>query len=40
VLVPSRSFDIESTNLPRVFPTDIDVIMQRMQAIPYADTVA
>jgi hypothetical protein len=30
----SRSFP------PRVFPIDIDVIMQRMQAIPHADTVA
>jgi hypothetical protein len=34
VSVPSRSFP------PRVFPIDIDVIMQRMQAIPHADTVA
>jgi hypothetical protein len=29
----------KSTSLPRVFPIDIDVIMQRMQAIPHADTV-
>jgi hypothetical protein len=34
VFVPSRSFSL------RVFPIDIDVIMQRMQAIPHADTLA